>query len=245
MSSTLKQPLSTWATATLGNEAFYDRPQLAVWQASDGDAELQRLVESAGRALLKEDRLLQASFGTSPFYDTVGRGLSYWLFEHNLVYPIFREWAQTLDVIWDERDATWDAATARWHRPNASAEERRKRHRSQPRGFLDLQVLRDSGSRWLFEAKWWNSVRATGAVRDDVKKLRDHLRPRERGFVLAFWYGGRDSSQKDFDAVALEAIDAPAVFSVAFPSHVVNTWRGQAPSPEWGYFAMTVFEVLP
>lgn len=140
MSTSAAVTVTQWATKTLGDSEFYDRLALATW--SREGTEVSTLAETAGRALLKEDRLLQSSFGSSHLYDGVGRGLSYWLFEHNLVYPIFREWAQTHSVLWDERDADWDKSNHRWGRRNLSAEERRKRHHQESRKFPPRRVAR-------------------------------------------------------------------------------------------------------
>lgn len=59
------------------------------------------LFEAATKTLHEEDQLLFSQMSESKYYNNVGNGLTYWLYETTLVYIIFRSWLPLHNVAWE------------------------------------------------------------------------------------------------------------------------------------------------
>lgn len=199
----------------------------------------------AALALLEEDRRLYAALGVREFYSNKARGLAYWVFEHNLVYALFRAWAPWYDVVWDELLPTGEPAAKSQTRLNqdaAAAVEPPRSHSGQAmREFIDLRVnWSRSESTLLFEAKWWN--RTSDALSADLERLGRRSAMGYECYQLVFWYGSEATRRADFAAAEgqLEALrsssglNLTSLFAATFPTQLAN---GQ------GYFAMGVISV--
>ena len=99
--------------------------------------DLRRLMELARSALARENSELEAAFasGNAEFYGKCAHGLSYWVFEQNLVYLIFKTWIPHSLVEWES--------------PYPHSSEK-----------ADLVIFsKPHEPRFVFEAKWWNSMK--------------------------------------------------------------------------------------
>lgn len=202
-------------------------------QGADADPEFTELMNAALVALQHEDAALRAALG-SPVYDHVSRGLAYHVFEHNLVYTVFKAWAPRYRVVWDEMT-----------RPG--------QHPS--RQFIDLKVLSGRGDgkpKWLFEAKWWNGGSVGRRLGVDIGKLRRELKsnaPPKRAYVLAWWWGKLEDFENDFTKAEKQFRDAASggmAYAGAFPTDALD-WakrsRVERARLEAAYFAQACFEV--
>lgn len=202
------------------------------------------LLSVATTALYREDQLLHDAFsrrreraGFAPALDGVdkwARGLSFWVFEHNLVFPIFRAWLPLVnDIRWDE-NADGIAGGARGSR------------------FPDLRIeCGTNGTAWYaFELKWWNLGRGERVLGGDADKLRklvdDHRTsmPQEGhllgAFVLATWWGTSESIGDDFRVASDPGAGLRPVFAGIFPSNVLFEKCHVA-----GYMALVAYRVEP
>lgn len=179
------------------------------WVPTDTpDNELAELMRLAFDALCAEDEELADILGARgaigrEYQERGAPGLSYWVFEHNLVYTIFKAWARSYRVLWDERvNARWSGrfdATARQSAANDN----------QPRSLIDLQVItaRADDERWLFEMQWLNNSKGVEHARKDADKLRSILNARRssrgekrpRAFLLGIWSNVESQLANDFD----------------------------------------------
>jgi hypothetical protein len=188
----------------------------------------------AFEALRKEDKAVWDALVTKGDFgdDYCARsapGIGYWVFEHNIVYEIFKAWAPKYRVLWDEKPtASWPGSVALSAAP---ANDSR---------FPDLQVVMNPKKdvRWFFEAKWLNN-KAKASVEKDVKKLRNlHTRPKSsRAFLIGIWNNVLEKRRSDIDWIS-DIDGADAVFLGWFTSRVRT--RREAAN---GYHFVAVLEV--
>ena len=156
-------------TATASDER-HDR-DITFWFPSRSgyvlERELRELFLTAAKALRKEDaRLYQLMTNSvSSRNRRTNKGLAYELFETTLVYIIFKAFLAK------DKDVQWEAGYSK-----------NRQHK------VDLAVG-PSGSRILFEYKWWRDNQATTLQRIeyDIWKLRKERAG--QGFLVAFWWG--------------------------------------------------------
>ena len=167
-------------------------------------------------------------------------GLSYWVYEHNLVYPVFKAWALKHRVLWDE------APTAQWKKPFDAATREPPANDTRQQKLIDLQVLLDKSGdeRWLFEAQWLNNERGVTHAQQDAVKLH-HVRLARgkkptRLFLLGLWYNYTDSIDEDLEWVRNCPDGTNPAFLGLFPSTVPGKKKGP---PVDGYHFVAVFEV--
>jgi hypothetical protein len=197
------------------------------------DDQLWLLLARAARALQAEDIELRNALSQNPHGRQVGQGLSYRVFEHNLVYPIFRDWCRDQRVMWEEPpDASYQDAAPR------KPDEKR-----QSAKYIDLQLDLKHGGRLRFEAKWW--IRSSGprvTFEHDLERMSGS-EPSGRNFCMAFWYGIPAEHQKDFQFKGEAPFDKEPVFAACFPSRVFTWWHEKEHRKTTdGYFAMVVWE---
>lgn len=216
-----KKKTPDWAESLLSKKEV-----VREWYPQGGPTAVVQLLSRAIHALKKEDEWLHSSLAANASeYEKCSHGLAYHVFEHNLVLPIFREWARTHKVIWDE-----------------NVEVKRK-------AFVDLQVqARQPPREWyLFEAKWWARGKARRLFPKDVAKLTKASH-RGDGYVLAFWCGHWHAWQKDFSGSHFNEryMAGEPAFAGAFPAHVYlpqcKDCKPQG-SDDQGYFAMVAWKV--
>lgn len=213
------------------------------------------LASRATYALGDEDVILGEAMGNSrrkSAYARCAHGLSYWVFEHNLVFPIFRDWVRTEHVFWDARPVKPDALSQpRPADPLGKRAETRKStsaEKSSTASYIDLQVVRGR-STWRFEAKWWNSGTAKSILAADAKKLRDARQSEtDRSFLITFWCGLLENVPNELAKAKRDAAREPSVqgtlaFSGHFPSIVYDAKTRRRRDD--GYFMVGVFELLP
>lgn len=212
---------------------------------STKDKLLRQLFEAAVRELEDEDQRLFRAFGRAgKWKDEQCQGLAYWVYEHNLVFPIFRAWLPLVyRVIWDEdlhrlmKDGRRRDGTCEADRSGQTARTERR--------FIDLAVEPTEGApRWLFEAKWWAYGDAKTVLGKDIGRLRSSQCNGGAGYLLTFWYGAADALAKDLrDAdQAVAGLGVKMNFVGVFPTHVF-TWWDRKKAAETGYFAMVAFAV--
>ncbi len=232
--------LAKWAKDTGLPAGLESVPK--VW-TTDDDGPLRTLLEAATLELQSEDGLLRDAIRSAKDQEwgkLQPQGLSYWVFEHNLVYPIFRRWIRIADrVEWDERQVPRKGG------PRSASLEAEEQTKRLERSFVDLVAIVD-GRRYLFEAKWWAYGSATGVLNNDVKKLRSQLEASDgtRAFLITFWYGANDQAD-DFDLTGkLEGLAGTVtpVFAGVFGTSVYTRWL-EHPKQADGYFALVAFEV--
>jgi hypothetical protein len=134
------------------------------WLIKRQNPELQRLLNSAARALQEEDAELSRLLARNA---EANRGLLYWLFETTLVYIIFKAWLK------EGIDVEWEVAYAK-----AKASK----------GDL---VVRDNGlPHALFEAKWWpnKSAKTLSFLESDLYKMASWKGPLGARVLLCFWF---------------------------------------------------------
>jgi hypothetical protein len=216
--------------------------------------EVNDLLECATDELCREDiQFANALAARAENYPAHGHGLAYYVFEHNLVFPIFRSWvASKRLVLWDEKPVHRVSVRKTTTRP---PEDQRKQVRDGvtiTKSFVDLQVRLQE--RWTgakigrFEAKWWQESRATRYVASDADKLRRIARSHSgRGFLITFWYdvkgeGPFAANMKAAEDTASRKMKADLVFAGRFESKIYCYWCDD-PRPRPGWFVMAVFEV--
>lgn len=214
---------------------------------------LDPLLERAARALKLEDERIRQALASSTVpkaYERCGHGLSYWVFEHNLLLPIFLDWAKTHVVRWDEPECS-NIRKPSGVSTDADALERADSEDSNYR-LVDLQLALSAsdgvpnGQIVRLEAKWWVLKRSAIDVAKDVKKLRDMKGAGERAVLLTFWYGVNDEFGKDMEA-ANRPKDTKPLMAAVFDTTVYPWWWGKEKESERklmdGYFAMVAFEL--
>lgn len=236
------------------------RDRLRLWCSSNLEPELARMLQRATSALRKEDARIHKTLANSEqpaAYKRCGHGLSYWVFEHNLVYPIFLEWARTHVVHWDEHVVPTSEGVGRVRRDELPDERKRPAKGESPkrsewsatRSLIDLQVkLADEMVR--LEAKWWVTDAAQGYVTADARKIRNICRDKGgRALLLTFWYGLHEERGKDLDNAGEVARDMKSeiIFAGTFDSmiHVPKRWNKGPEGLRQGYFTMVALDASP
>lgn len=247
----MTEPLSEWARRT---KPARPNGKPTFWWSHGRHGRLCGLLESATRELQKEDGNLRealASAKNQRWTRTRPHGLTYWVYEHNLVYPIFRSWVRLADQVeWDESQVPRQTRS----RGTPSRAERRGRTGRGERKFVDLVVCLDDDVHF-FEAKWWAYGSARRVLESDVQKLRSlKVKPpvakttHSRRFLLTFWYGTNSEIKNDFAKAEGQSrtLGIEPVFAGMFGTSLYTWWvkAPQEPTRENGYFALVAFEVL-
>jgi hypothetical protein len=129
-------------------------------------------------ALEAEDRRLALAFeqGGNRGGADFNRGLAYWVFEHNLVYEIFKAWLPVLEAHWE-----------------VQYQESREK--------ADLVIFEGGTPVAVIETKWWmnNHQKTLAALDADVTKLRGWNRGTPLRVQLGFWYSRNSDEQWEQD----------------------------------------------
>lgn len=219
------------------------------WHEQSMSGALRQLFEAAVRELEEEDQRLFRAFGRAgKWKDEQCQGLAYWVFEHNLVFPIFRAWLPLVHrVTWDEcihrrkdgrqRESSLDVEVS-------GGTGRKERGRE----LIDLVVEPSEGAPpWLFEAKWWAYGKAESVLGEDANRLRPPVAGDGQGYLLTFWYGADGELARDLERAAADATELrlEMLFVGVFPTHVYTWWDKHDKKEGTGYFALVVFGVGP
>ena len=210
-------------------------------QSTKRESKLRELFEAAVRELEEEDVRLFRAFGQAGDWKNAQcQGLAYWVFEHNLVFPIFRAWLPLVHrVWWDE-----DIHRARGEQREDSNTDEKPGRRN--REYINLVVEKRKGApKWLFEAKWWAYGAAKSLLSKDVRRLRRARAGKDQGYLLTFWYGSTGELKSDLERAQEQAkgLDLTMLFVGVFPTHVYTWWDKQNPKSDIGYFALVAFSV--
>ena len=185
---------------------------------STSESKLRELFEAAVRELEEEDVRLFRAFGQAGDWKNAQcQGLAYWVFEHNLVFPIFRAWLPLVDRVWWDEDI--HRARGEQREDSNTDEEPGRRNRD----YIDLQVEHEKGvPKWLFEAKWWAYGKAEALLSKHVARLRKARVGNDQGFLLTFWYGSTGELKSDLERAQEQAkgLDLTMLFVGVFPTHV-------------------------
>lgn len=216
------------------------------------DDPLNELLERAARALkLEDERIRQAlASSTEPeAYARCGHGLSYWVFEHNLLLPIFLDWVRTHVVRWDEpvlRDLGQPSGVST---PAEAIKRSKVRVEDSKRRLVDLQLVLPASERGddaqlvRFEAKWWVLKRAARHVKADVKKLREMSGSGDRAVLLTFWYGVDAKIDDDLGEANTPSGTKP-LMAATFDTTVYPWWLEEKNRTLTdGYFALVAYEL--
>lgn len=209
---------------------------------TEADEKFRDLMRRMHQALQREDRELARALdpGTELGKEYSRRGapgLAYWVFEHNLVYSIFKEWAPRYRVLWDERPgALWSEFEPVDRAPAAKNASRK---------LVDLQVVDEKGdARWYFEAKWMNNSSGVGGATRDITKLNEisngEAGPHRR-FVIGIWCNSADKLETDLaDQRRWQTDKVLPMYSGAFASRVPSKTKGEV---EPGHIFIAVWEL--
>lgn len=216
-------------------------------QSTKNQPDLRQLFEAAARELEEEDQRLFRAFGRAgKWKNEQCQGLAYWVFEHNLVFPIFRAWLPLVyQVTWDEcvhkrRNGEKREASRKVEASGGTGRKERGRE------YIDLVVVPSEGAPpWLFEAKWWASGDAKAVLGKDADRLRPPRADKGEGYLLTFWYGSDDELAQDLANAERDAkeLRLDMLFVGVFPTHVYTWWNEQEKRSGPGYFALVAFRV--
>ena len=216
--------IRTTVLAPFNNELFtsWASPDNGILTVGRRDlGAVRALLDQATASLEKEDRWLRRAFAASVHQEAYAAraapGLAYWVFEHNLVLAIFRDWIKTQRVLWDETaTAVWEPPVPDRTRPSFEQEACTQQR------YIDLQLLGEScdSPRVLFEAKWFNAPKGKTSARTDWEKLRVECGRRRRkgwrGYMLLFRSGTGDigsSTLLDLEKQGLPVPSFAGIFS--------------------------------
>lgn len=235
----------SWSTTP---EVHEDGMRLWTKPGSEGDA-LVPLLRRATSALMFEDNRLREALSDSAAkqnYTTCGHGLSYWVFEHNLVYPIFLAWVRTHHVRWDE-PAMERVEPKPLERGEPASRKEAKGDSSSTRSLVDLQLALEPGNIVRLEAKWWMLNNSRHHVEADANKLKRICKSfGGRAVLLTFWYGLEDARASEMEDALTKApgLGAEMFFAGTFRSSVYPSWLKNKPSlTDAGYFTLAALEV--
>jgi hypothetical protein len=212
-------------TQTLKTHTFADASDLPQ------HPELKRLLNIAAQALAVEDRALwdaleaQSALRKEPLDND--RGLTYWVYETNLVYTIWKAWLHHAKV--------------RWEAPRQEKEDTSRRR------WIDLQVEAD-GVEYLIEAKWWQltTEKANGLVFSDMDKLKNLAEKNEACLMLTFWSGAAGELAKDVEEaqtqIQARKKDAKPEWDMAYIAAFTADSLYSQKRNDAGYFMLAVWK---
>lgn len=140
-------------------------------RVSGADVHTFRLFERALCALDTEDKRLRKALQARPNSalrtSKSSHGLGFWVFEHNLVYEVFKAWLPRADVMWECPIPGEDGEHGYWDMVGDPPRSNRKKPRRS--GWFDLAISGDDDAiSAVFEFKWWPRL---GSARKDLQKL--------------------------------------------------------------------------